>query len=90
MSVRESVQGSVPASPWEGVSKFHCLPRCRRAWLARVNIQGTFVMLPPAPLIAVAQAAPGGENDGDFVRNFQSGIFGQAGIVTVPFDSCYM
>ena len=25
---------SSPASPWEGVSKFHCPPRCRRARLA--------------------------------------------------------
>ena len=40
-------------------------------------------MLPLAALVAVTLAAPGGENDGDFVGNFQGDIFGQVGIVAV-------
>ena len=57
---------------------------------ARVNVQGALVMLPLAALVAVTLTAPGGENDGDLVGNFQSDILGQVGIVTVQFDGCHM
>ena len=43
------------------------------------SVQGTLVMLPLAPLVAVTQAAPDGEGHGNLVRHFQGDTLGQAG-----------
>ena len=53
-------------------------------------VQGALVMVPLAPLVAVAHTAPNGEGHGDLLRHFQGDTLGQVGIVVVQFDGRHM
>ena len=86
---RETVKGGIEGGAVLG--QLHDLLRGQRG-IGHVGlkaggpVQGALVMVPLAPLVAVAQAATDGEGHGDLLRHFQGDTLGQVGVVVIQFD----